>query len=71
MAVIGWLCLLTAMGYASIIYILIAFNGLGEYNIGGVPNSLLLKIGIIISGGVVGWLWYALFSIAPFTVTIS
>lgn len=71
MAIIGWICMLTLIGYTTLLYIVVALNGLGKYNIGGVPNKWYAKIIIVGLGFCVGFLWKELFSVAPFTVTIS
>lgn len=70
MTIIGWLCMMIIVGYTTLIYGIVALNGLGKYNIGGVPNKWYAKIIIVCLGVCVGLLWKFLFSIAPFTVTI-
>lgn len=68
MAIIGWLtlCVILALGTAA--WAGLAFNGLGRYNIGGVPNSPVAKVGILLLGGVVVYAWYSLFLAAPFSI---
>lgn len=70
-AIIGFLAAIVVMLYVSGVYLLIAANGLGTYNIGGVPNSAATRVGVVVVGLAVGWLWYQLFHHAPFTVTFS
>lgn len=71
MAIIGWICMLTLIGYTTLLYIVVALNGLGKYNIGGVPNSLMTKLIIIMAGIGIIMGWIAVIELAPFTVTIS
>lgn len=71
MEIFGWICMVLILGHVTLIYGIVALNGLGKYNIGGVPNKWYAKIIIVGLGFCVGFLWKELFSVAPFTVTIS
>lgn len=71
MAFFGWLCMMTALGWVSLIYLVAFLNGMGKYNIGGVPNLISVKICIVLVGLFLVWVWSLLISIAPFTVTMS
>lgn len=71
MAIIGWICMLTLIGYTTLLYIVVALNGLGKYNIGGVPNSLMTKLIIIMAGIGIIMGWIAVIELAPFTVTLT
>lgn len=71
MAIIGFAALCLVMLWLSLFWLIMAWNGLGQYNIGGVPNSTLQKIGILLVGAGVTYLWSLLFASAPFTVTVG
>jgi hypothetical protein len=69
--VVGFAVMMLVMLYVSVVYAVVALNTLGKYNIGGVPNTLRAKIGILVVGGVVGMLWWKLIHNLPFTIHIS
>lgn len=71
MAIIGFVALVFVMLYATAAYLLLASNTLGKYNIGGVPNSLLAKIGTSILGAILYGSWVLVFEHAPFTITLK
>lgn len=68
LAVIGWFAIVILVGIISTGYILLALNTLGRYNIGGVPNKPIEKLLIILIGAFGMFIWYLIFSIAPFTI---
>ena len=64
MATLGWLTLVVFSGFLSLVYAILAFNGLGAYTIGGVPNkthkkALILGLGMLL---VLWWLQVATWS---------
>lgn len=69
--IIGWIALFCIMIVVSIGGFLAAFNNLGHYNIGGVPNSGLKQVLTWIGLAVVLFLWYSLFKIAPFSIVMN
>lgn len=71
MAIIGFVALVFVLMYATAAYTLVAINNLGKYNIGGVPNSLLAKIGTLILGAILYGSWVLLLEHAPFTITMK
>lgn len=72
MAVLGFIFLVLISFYGTLGYFLICANGLGQYNIGGVPNKLSNKILILIGLGLIGaWWWCVVFPNFPFTVTLT
>jgi hypothetical protein len=70
-SVIGWLIVAVILGKLSLAYLLVMFNGLGQYNIGGVPNSTKKKLVIVAGMFLFFYLWYTLFQHSPFSVSIS
>lgn len=71
MEIIGWLALAALLCSASSGWAALALNGLGKYNIGGVPNKLPTKLVLLVAGALLGYAWYALLSNSPFTVTLK
>jgi hypothetical protein len=70
-SVVGFAVMMLAMLYVTIVYAVVALNTLGEYNIGGVPNTLRAKIGVLVIGLVIGALWWKLIHNLPFTIHMS
>jgi hypothetical protein len=70
-SIVGFAVMMLVMLAISLIYATVALNTLGEYNIGGVPNTLRAKIGVLVIGFVIGTLWWKLIHNLPFTITIS
>lgn len=70
-AILGFLAAVVVMLGVTAVYILTFADSMGAYNIGGVPNSARVRVGVAVVGLVIGWLWYQLFHQAPFTVTFS
>lgn len=71
MAIIGWLALVALMGSMSCGWLVLAFNGLGKYNIGGVPNRRTTKVLLLTLGAFLAYAWYVLGSNAPFTIALK
>ena len=67
----GWGVLTFLVAKISIGAFLVALNNLGEYNIGGVPNSTStkLKTWVLIALVIVGW--YFVFTNIPFNVVLT
>ena len=53
------------------VYLLVAFNSLGRYSIGGEPNSWLRKIIVLACCVIPLFAWYAVVTVAPFSVTLT
>ncbi len=70
-SMLGWIVLAIVLGKCSLGYCLVMLNGLGQYNIGGVPNSFKSKVLILIGLCVVLYLWYQLFLHAPFSFSMD
>jgi len=72
LSIIGFIFCVFIAGYITAgWYILGIFDFWGQYNIGGVPNKTLhswLYTAIIIP---IGLLWYWIFTLAPFSVSIK
>lgn len=71
LAAIGFAALVIVLSYATVAYMMVAINNLGKYNIGGVPNTLLTKIGTLILGAVLYGSWVLLLEHKPFTITMK
>lgn len=71
MAILGWMVCVVVMLYVSAAYVLVFLNGMGKYNIGGVPNKAMNKVGIVIGGFVIGFLWMQVYLSAPFSVIVK
>lgn len=69
--IIGWIALFCGMIFLSIGGFFAALNNLGQYNIGGVPNSGLKQTLTWIGLAVILFLWYSLFKIAPFSIVVN
>lgn len=68
--VFGWIVIVILTGIVTLGYILLALNSLGRYTIGGVPNRPIEKFLTIAIGAFGLFIWYVIFSIAPFTVAL-
>ena len=70
LTLIGWLTLVLITCFCTLGYIIFAFNGIGKYNIGGVPNHWSKKIKIVLFGIGFYFIWDFIFFIAPFKVSL-
>lgn len=66
MEIIGFVILFIIMAKVSVAYLLVMANNLGQYNIGGVPNSKMVKFWTLVFMVVIVFVWYQLFKHAPF-----
>lgn len=71
MAVFGWLVLALGLGVISFFWLVLSFQWLGTYNIGGVPNSWRARLGYLLAGVFLGFLWAALMRAAPFSIALK
>lgn len=69
--VIGWMVLVTFGLSCTGAWGMFAFNCLGQYNIGGVPNKIGAKIGVFVGLAVLALGWYWIAHIAPFTISMD
>lgn len=69
--VIGWFALAFLLGAATLSWLVIAFNHMGKWTIGGAENRFGTRAVSLCWGVVVGYLWYELFVNSPFTITIE
>lgn len=70
-AVLGWLVVVFACAVVSVGWCINAFDGLGRYNIGGVPNSGFRKLRIGLAALFVLVAWCVVVAIAPFHLTFT
>lgn len=70
-SILGFLVLCVILGYVSVAYFLLFLNGMGRYNIGGVPNSAMKKVALLIAGIVLCFLWVKLFQYSPFSISLK
>jgi len=70
-SVVGFIFLVILLGLLSFGWLLMAWDGLGRWNIGGAHNSWLRRLVILFWGSVLGSLWYFLFTHMPFTITLT
>lgn len=71
MAIIGFIVCTLFLLQMSAVAFLCFLDGIGRYNIGGVPNSWKTKVIVTLFVLLVGFGWYMLFSHAPFEVTFK
>lgn len=71
MAIIGFIASLLLCLYVTLVWLLFAADTLGTYNIGGVPNSVVSKLVVLVLGALLYGGWVLLFEHAPFTITVN
>lgn len=71
LTIVGFLVLIIGLVFISFAYVLLAVDGLGRWNMGGVENSTLQKVGILLGGVLLFLAWRALFHNAPFSINIT
>lgn len=70
--VFGWLVLVVIGLQASVAWFFLGLcNTMGQYNIGGVPNKTSTKLTAGVIGLLIALYFYWLYTICPFTVTLS
>lgn len=69
MAIIGWLVVTGILVVLSLAWLGMATLFMGQYNIGGKPNTWLDRLAVLAVGGLLaaGW-WHIAIPYAPFTV---
>jgi hypothetical protein len=68
MALIGFIFLFIVGVFASLVFLLLCTQTLGQYNIGGVPNKWPAKVGTFLLGIALVYAWVFLFACAPLTI---
>jgi len=68
MALIGFIVMVVLMFKATLFTGLCVFNNMGQYNIGGVPNSFKKKFFTLLLVCACAYLWYLLYQNAPFSI---
>ncbi len=71
MEIVGFICIAVILIVIGLGLFICSWDGLGEYNIGGVPNSWVKRAAII--AVIVGYfkLWVMLLANSPLTVVIN
>ena len=67
--ILGFIAAIFVLVSLSFTWCALAVNNLGEYNIGGVPNSFGTKVFTFIAGTVLAFLWFLLFKNMPFEIS--
>lgn len=67
--IIGFIATVGFFTWLTLAWCLIAFNTLGRYNIGGVPNTVKDKVLTIVLLAVLALGWSAIFKNSPFQIT--
>ena len=70
-AIIGFIASAAVLCYLSLAWVVVAFNGCGTYNIGGVPNSTAQRIFILALGALLGYFWYLLIAAGPISIVVK
>ena len=70
-AIIGWLVVAAFLVQLSAGWGIMAMNGLGKYNIGGVPNKTSHKVFIWVAFVVLLYFWNLLILAAPFKLVTA
>lgn len=71
MAIIGWLALAALLASVSLSWFMLAVNGLGKYNIGGVENSWKGRVFILSLAAAIVYGWVELVAAAPFAIIVN
>lgn len=67
----GFLLCTLVMLMVTAVWGLFAFQAVGKWNIGGVPNTWKDRAIAVLMFAAVAFGWYTLFSISPFKITIT
>jgi hypothetical protein len=59
------------MGGISLFWVMIFFNNIGQYDIGGKPNTLFDKLLVMIAFLIVAYGWFELYQHMPFTFSLK
>lgn len=68
MAFIGFIVMVVLMFKATLFTGLCVVNNMGQYNLGGSPNSYKKKFFTLMLVFVCAYLWYVLYQNAPFSI---
>jgi hypothetical protein len=69
--IVGWLFALATMLCTTAVLYMAAMFMLGEYGLGGVPNTWKDRLFVLIAAVITGMGWYALFIYSPFSISIT
>lgn len=72
MAVFGWIVCIVIVFYLTIVGVLLGYNFLGTYRLGGKCNTWIERTLYLLLGpaSIVG-MWYVLYHYSPFTVSLK
>lgn len=71
MELFGFIVLCVILVKVTIVAFFLGCLHLGEYNLGGSPNSVGVKILTILSWVAVAYAWYAVFSNSPIAISLK
>jgi hypothetical protein len=72
LSIVGFAALVILGGFLTSVYGLMFCNTMGEYNIGGVPNTWGDRIFTIILGIILGcYWWFIVYGHSPFSFTLN
>lgn len=71
MKVIGFFAICVMMLWPTILALLFFVDSSGKYNIGGVPNSWLKRVGSVAACLFVGYLWFRVYQLAPIQIEMK
>ena len=68
---LGWLAIVAILTMATFGWVIIAFNHLGQWTIGGAENKTRVRLMVLLFGAIIAYGWYVTGAIAPFTITFG
>ncbi len=66
--IFGFLVIVMILIMISVSGFIIGLNYLGQYGIGGIPNTWANKLGVLITWCIIIFAWYLLYINAPFSI---
>lgn len=71
LAAFGWIILVVFGLQATVAWFIMFVNHGGQWTIGGAINSIGTRITIVVVGALIAFYWHWLYTISPFTLTLS
>jgi hypothetical protein len=69
--IIGWLALVVVLVVLTLNWVVLAFNYLGKWTIGGAENNTRTRLMVLVFGAIITYGWYVTGTMAPFTITFG